>query len=111
MKTTKYIKLLASLLVCLVFVTVSCNKEIPWEPGPQPAADNPGVFFDQSNPNLIERSQCPGRTFARLFDHFGGQRQFKAASALSVPVTVHYADPSLTVEQKWNLPQVKYLLN
>lgn len=101
MKTTKYIKLLASLLVCLVFVTVSCNKEIPWEPGPQPAADNPGVFFDQSNPNLIEMgANAQGELSQDYLTILVGRDSFKAASALSVPVTVHYADPSLTVEQK-----------
>lgn len=89
------------LLVCLVFVMVSCNKEEPWEPGPQPAADNPGVFFDQSNPKLIEMgASASGELNQDYFTLTIGRDSFKAASALSVPVTVHYADPNLTVDQK-----------
>ncbi|NLA15883.1 MAG: hypothetical protein GX877_05025 [Bacteroidales bacterium] len=105
MNTVKHRITLLPLLMCLVLMTMSCTRIEPWEPGPLPAADNPGVFFDQSNPKLIEMgANAQGELSQNYFTITVGRDPFKASSALSVPVQVHYADPNLTVARTIEFP-------
>ncbi|NLC50436.1 MAG: hypothetical protein GX762_08740, partial [Bacteroidales bacterium] len=94
-------KIMACLLVMLTMVAVtSCDDSDSWEPGPQPAANNPGVYFDQKTPGVIEvEANQQGVLLKDYFNIKLGRDEMKATSALQVPITIHYAESNLTVSK------------
>lgn len=89
---------LFTLLVIILFVGCESNEE--WTPGPQVSPDNPGVFFDSSNPTNIPIGV--DRNGDLKEDHVTitlGRDEFKAASELVVPITVRYQAPNLKVAE------------
>ena len=92
---------MAYLIVMLtIIIGTSCGDNNSWEPGPQPAANNAGVYFDRKIPNVIEVEA--NQQGVLMKDHFTiklGRDEFKASSALQVPIRVHFADPTLTISK------------
>lgn len=97
----KIYKIMACLVAMLTMIAViSCEDNDSWEPGPQPAANNSGVYFDQITPAVIEVEANQQGVLKK--DHFTiklGRDESKATSALKVPITINYAESNLTVSK------------
>ncbi len=97
-------KLIAFLMsALLVIVSVSCSDDDEWEAGPQPAANNAGVYFDKSNPRIYQVETDKDHNLIQ--DYFSivlGRDEAKSSSALQVPVIVRVADSNMTVPQTVN---------
>ena len=94
------IKTLLLAMFTIIAVT-SCDDSDNWEAGPQPAPNNPGVYFSGKIPGVIEiEANSQGNL---IKDHFTielGRDKLKSNSALEVPVIIHYVHPNLTVSDK-----------
>ncbi len=80
-----------------VLLATSCDSSETWEPGPVPLSDNPGVFFDQDIPALINAQAEDGVLIENFVDFKVGRDDFKAGSALSVPLIHRSVSPMLKV--------------
>lgn len=88
------------LAMCAMITVISCDDSDKWEPGPQPAPNNPGVYFDKSTPKVIElESNQQGVLINEYAVVKLGRDESKTASALHVPIKIRYADPNLTVAE------------
>ena len=93
------IKTLLVAMFTLIAVT-SCDDSDKWEAGPQPAPNNPGVYFDGKAPAVIEvEANSEGVLTKDYFTIMLGRDETKATSALQVPITIHHADPNITVSK------------
>ena len=97
----KIYKIKAYFIVMLAMIaTVSCSDSDNWEAGPQAAADNPGVFFNRYISRVIEvEANQEGVLRKDFFTIELGRDDFKSSTALQVPITIHHADPNLTVSE------------
>lgn len=97
----KIYKIMACFVAMLTMIAVtSCEDSDNWEPGPQPAANNSGVYFDRKTPAVIEVEANQQGVLKK--DHFTikvGRDESKSTSALQVPITIHYAESNLTVSK------------
>jgi len=79
-------------------LSASCSDKDNWQPGPELASDNPGVYFDRNNPMVMEIEADQQLNLVQ--DHFTimlGRDETKSASALQVPVIVRYAESNLII--------------
>ena len=87
-------------MLTMITITTSCDDNNSWEPGPQPAANNPGVYFDRKTPAVIEvEANQEGNLLKDYFTVKLGRDELKATSALQVPITIHFAESNLTVSK------------
>jgi hypothetical protein len=83
-----------------MIMAVSCDDNNDWKAGPQPAANNPGVYFDKSASRVIEMEANQQGVLKNESVSIPVKRdESKASSALQVPVKVRYADANLTVTE------------
>lgn len=80
-----------------VLLATSCDSSDNWEPGPLPLADNPGVYFDQNTPSLINAMAEDGVLLENYIEVKVGRDDFKASTALSVPLIHKIVSPLLKV--------------
>lgn len=93
------IKTLLLAMFTMIAVT-SCDDSDNWAAGPQPAPNNPGVYFDGKNPAVIEvEANSQGVLTKDYFTIKLGRDELKSSSALQVPITIHHADPNLTISK------------
>ncbi len=82
----------------LMFVVTACTEKDDWTPGPQPEANNPGVYFDRNTPGLAEMDVDANLNLIQNYLVITlGRDPFKAGQALTVPINVHFSAPNLTV--------------
>ncbi len=91
----------AYLVAMLTIIAVtSCDNSDSWEPGPLPAVNNSGAYFDKNTPSVIEvEANQQGVLLKDYFTIKVGRDEMKATSALQVPIIIHYAEPNLTVSK------------
>lgn len=89
------------LTVMLAMITViSCDESDSWKPGPQPAPNNPGVYFDRNIPRVIEMEANQQGVLVNEFVTVTlGRDESKTSPALQVPVRIRYADPNLKIAE------------
>jgi hypothetical protein len=81
-------------------MAVSCDDGNDWKAGPQPAANNPGVYFDGSTPRIIELGATAEGVLRSETASVPVKRdEAKASNALQVPVKIRYAASNLTVTE------------
>lgn len=95
-------KIIAILVLgLLTTMSISCSGDDDnWSPGPQPASDNPGVYFSQDIPMLIEFEV--NQQLELIQDYYVlslSRDKSKTASALQVPVKIRHADKNLSVPE------------
>ncbi|NDV83477.1 hypothetical protein [Bacteroides sp. 51] len=97
----KIAKITAFLMAGLwITMFMSCSDDDKWNPGPEVSANNPGVYFDKSNPYITELG-CSNQMILDA-DHITvlmGRDKNKTASALQVPIIVRRAASNLTIPQ------------
>ncbi|RNC66810.1 hypothetical protein [Proteiniphilum sp. X52] len=87
-------------VICAIITVISCDDSDKWKSGPQPAADNPGVYFDKDIPKVIELEANQQGVLIQEFVAIKlGRDESKAGPALRVPVRIRHADPNLTVAE------------
>ena len=94
-------KITAFLIVMLTFIAgTSCEDSDNWKAGPKVSSNNPGVYFDSNTPRVIEvEANQQGVLLKEYFTIKLGRDESKASSALQVPITIHFAEPNLTVSK------------
>lgn len=94
-------KISAFLIIGIWMITsMSCDDNDKWEAGPQVASNNSGVYFAQSNPKIFEMEANENSELVQNYFTISlGRDKTKANSALEVPITVHYADPNLSISK------------
>lgn len=100
MKMKKLIRLTAYLTatVALIFAVVACSETDEWAPGPKPAENNPGVYFDRNTPFIAEMDVDGNLNLIQDYYSVTLKRdQFKTSQSLRVPIIIKYADSRLIV--------------
>lgn len=99
MKRLNRITTLFVAMLSMYFLT-SCGDNESWAPGPQPAANNPGVYFDKDIPTIIEmEADQQGKLIDNTVTLRMGRDESKSGEALQVPIKVRYNDANLTIGQ------------
>lgn len=85
--------------LCII-MSVSCSDDDKWNPGPQIAADNPGVYFDKDNPASFDIEVDDNNNLSKDHIIVSLRRDAsKAGSSVQVPITVLSADNNLSIPQ------------
>lgn len=88
------------IVMSTMVMVISCGDNDDWKAGPQPAANNPGVYFDRNIPRIIEMEANQQGVLKNEFVSIQmGRDESKASSALQVPIKIRYADSNLTIAE------------
>ncbi len=99
MRKIKNISTFLMLVVASVFIS-SCDDSDNWKPGPQPSADNAGVYFDSKTPLNIEMyANKDGQLISDYATIILGRDDLKLSSALDIPIKVRYSADKLSIPQ------------
>ncbi len=94
-------KISVSLIIGLTMIMfMSCANDDKWSPGPQMASDNPGAYFDKSNPTSFQIEVDGDNELKQDYVIITlGRDKAKSASAIQVPITILSADANLSIPQ------------
>lgn len=83
-----------------MIIPISCNDGNDWEPGPKPATNNPGVYFNKDIPNVIEMDADKQGVLLKEFITLQmGRDESKTSAALQVPIKIRFAESNLTIAE------------